>query len=132
MTRRQFLQGFASFAVASATGLAVGGDRRARRGDGIRAAAERMEVQMTCDLCDLAAAVPDSRRTRLYHEDGVLLVCDCETCRTPMIVFKAHRAAATAEEVAHAEAVAKALGMKITRRVPRRIRDHVHFHARRP
>jgi len=37
-----------------------------------------------CELCDL------EKKTKWYYEDSEFVVCDCETCKIPMIVSKDH------------------------------------------
>ena len=37
-----------------------------------------------CELCGL------ERRTAWHYEDELMVICDCLTCRIPMLVFKSH------------------------------------------
>ena len=85
---------------------------------------------MSCDLCALIADAPGSRRTACHHRDRVVVVVDCETCGVPMIVFAFHLGTASHADVAHAEAVASALGIEVTRRVAKRCPAHAHWHGR--
>ena len=40
-----------------------------------------------CPLCR------HERVTRHYYEDDLIYICDCKTCRVPMVVLKEHRGA---------------------------------------
>ncbi|KKL84080.1 hypothetical protein LCGC14_1968300 [marine sediment metagenome] len=77
---------------------------------------------MPCALCELKI------RTPLYHEDGVCVVVDCIDCHVPMIVLKRHARTPTPTEEEHMMRVVGQLGFTITRKRPRKIRDHAHWH----
>lgn len=48
-----------------------------------------------CELCNL------ERKTKWYYEDDFIVICDCLTCRIPMVVLKKH----TTEISSYEEAV---------------------------
>ena len=48
---------------------------------------------MTCELCNL------EKRTKWYYEDKYFVVCECETCKTPMIVLRRHDTKLNQEEM---------------------------------
>lgn len=83
----------------------------------------------TCDLCQAA------RLTCWYHEDTICWVADCEICEVPMVVWRHHGTAPTADEVAQMTA---ALVETARERFDefyvdgqrRNIPDHWHAHAR--
>ena len=37
-----------------------------------------------CELCNL------EKKTNWYYEDEEFIICECETCRIPMIISKEH------------------------------------------
>jgi len=37
-----------------------------------------------CELCNL------EKKSKWYHEDDHFIICDCITCKCPMIVLKRH------------------------------------------
>ena len=76
---------------------------------------------MTCPLCELAQI------TRRYFEDDVVVVCDCLSCRVPMLIFRQH-GPRSGDEHRHADGVVQALGMRVVRRKVRRVRSHEHWH----
>jgi len=41
-------------------------------------------VSSDCPLCNL------EKKTRWYYEDDKYVVCDCLTCKVPMVVLKSH------------------------------------------
>lgn len=46
-----------------------------------------------CELCNL------EKKTEWYYEDDYFIVCDCETCKVPMIVSKRHTLILNQEEI---------------------------------
>ncbi len=85
-----------------------------------------------CELCNL------EKKTYWYYEDDYFVVCDCETCKTPMIVSKRHTIELNQEEmidlmwilakrfnVFHNMVVKGILDQK-----RRKIPDHWHAHIR--
>ncbi|HET6793199.1 MAG TPA: hypothetical protein VFH45_02080 [Acidimicrobiales bacterium] len=84
-----------------------------------------------CELCEAA------RFTPWYHEDDLCWVAECESCSTPMVVWRRHGTEPPPEDVermiAHLERVATDLygeGNFHLDRVMRQIPDHFHAHAR--
>lgn len=77
---------------------------------------------MPCALCKL------ERKTFRYYEDDLCTVVDCLTCGTPLIVIKRHTVTLTELERVHMELVVEHLKMKVIRREPRKIKDHIHWH----
>lgn len=39
---------------------------------------------MSCELCNL------EEKTKWYHKDREFIICDCLTCKIPMIVYRKH------------------------------------------
>ena len=78
-----------------------------------------------CELCNL------EKKTKWYFEDGIVIVCDCLTCKIPMIVSKEH-------EVdmpflfyeSHFHDLIKRIFRKKFhfRKEARKIKDHWHWH----
>ena len=78
---------------------------------------------MSCDLCNL------EHKTRWYHADDKIIICDCSTCNIPMVVLRRHTMKPTEEEVEHIRSVSKRLFGDVVFRVnQRRIPDHLHWH----
>ncbi len=86
-----------------------------------------------CDLCEAA------RYTHWYHEDDLCWIADCEVCSVPMVVWKPHGTAPSADEIERmmgrlTEAGTLRFGVdgfQIDREM-RQIPDHFHAHARDP
>lgn len=77
---------------------------------------------MACILCNL------ERRTRWLYSDKVCVVCECETCHVPMLVFRRHGAQPSAQDEARAMEVLRHLGLVVKRKRARLIHDHSHWH----
>jgi len=83
---------------------------------------------MVCELCDL------EKKTKWYYEDNEYIICDCETCKIPMIVDKKHGArfveSGTFEYGLILGLVKGVFGGKEFqfRRRQRKILDHWHWH----
>lgn len=81
-----------------------------------------------CVLCKLVER--EGADTRLYYENSVIKICDCNACPgpVPMVVFKRH-GEATPRERRLAMAVIKELfEPAIIRTQARKILDHEHWH----
>ena len=70
-----------------------------------------------------------SKKTKLY-QDKLVMVTNCPTCGTPLIVLKKHTMKANNFELGHMEMVAKELfGKNIKfRKKPHQILDHLHWY----
>lgn len=84
-----------------------------------------------CELCERKS------KTKLYYEDQLVWVVDCDTCHTPMGALKRHTLEPT---MAEAESLERALNMvgsqvlgdgrfRIDRNM-RKIKNHLHHHLR--
>lgn len=89
---------------------------------------------MSCELCKLAK---DNIITHKYYEDEFVIVVDCQTCHVPMGVVKRHIMIPSEEEYRSLitglnKAGAEVFGKKKYwfDRKQRKVRDHLHFHAR--
>lgn len=80
---------------------------------------------MTCELCNL------KERTHWYHNDKYLIVCDCLTYGTPMVVWKRHTMILTLLDMNHIIAIVhKLFGCKATLGMSQReIPNHFHCHV---
>jgi len=91
------------------------------------------ERKIRCPLCWAR------RKTHRYFEDDLCWIADCETCKNaPMVILKRHSMRITkAEYDSLTENLSKvansALGVDsyIIDRHQRKIKDHLHWHARR-
>jgi len=77
-----------------------------------------------CELCVL------ERLTPWHYEDDVLIICDCRTCGTPMLVFRKHGERAQNE---HHYARIKLLELYRKRLIKirvkaRKVKEHEHWH----
>jgi len=88
---------------------------------------------MSCELCNL------EKKTKWYYEDERFVVCDCETCKVPMIVLKRHSTELNQEELIDlmwilTNAIPKydSRGLLAVRldQNRRKISDHWHAHIR--
>jgi len=89
------------------------------------------EKNISCPLCRLARGL--DRKTRVYYEDSMCVVVDCQTCGVPMLVFKFHREWSRSEldyclDVAHILFGWSRFNVRFQRR---KIPDHPHFHILR-
>lgn len=77
-----------------------------------------------CELCHL------ERKSIWYYENTDFIICDCLTCKTPMIVFKRHGPARLDEQMRAHEVVVKIFGSKFLafRKKCRKVLDHPHWH----
>ena len=77
-----------------------------------------------CELCNL------KKRTEWYYEDDEFIICDCETCKIPMIVSKEHTDSVTKVTEGFIYGLVKGVFKKKFRfRItPRKIIDHFHWH----
>ena len=84
-----------------------------------------------CELCEAA------RMTPWHHEDDVCWIADCESCDTPVVVWRQHGAEPDEAALAHmlgalTATADRVLGEGAWRldRMMRQIPDHFHAHAR--
>lgn len=78
-----------------------------------------------CDLCQL------ERRTQWFYEDSRIVICKCETCGAPLIVFRPHGNAVLTADRHHArETAGKLFGNRILYYKTRgkSYQDHEHWH----
>lgn len=92
-----------------------------------------------CELCELAKG---NIITHRYYEDEFVIVVDCQTCSTknspiPMGVVKRHTMVFSEDERQSLIAGLNKAGMEVFGKgnyrfdqKQRKIRDHLHFHAR--
>lgn len=78
-----------------------------------------------CDLCELA------ERTRVYHDDPLIRIIDCESCGVPMAVIKRHDDTPNIAEVQRIRQVVADIGITgqwddACRQIP----SHWHVHFR--
>lgn len=79
---------------------------------------------MSCELCDL------EKKSIWYEENEFFIICECITCKVPMLVWKEHNFP-TKETVDLMKR--KVMSMFPGRKIDmnrRKIPDHFHFHAR--
>jgi len=84
-----------------------------------------------CELCEL------KQIDKLYYEDDLIRVLDCDFCRIPMAVLKRHTTDPTTFEAAWLESHLRKAGeqvfgkgkFRIDRKM-NKIPDHTHYHAR--
>lgn len=80
-------------------------------------------ILMNCDLCNL------EKKTKWYYEDEKIVICDCTTCKIPMVVLRKHTMKPTENDIEHICSIARKLFGDVMFRVDqRRIRDHLHWH----
>lgn len=77
-----------------------------------------------CDLCIL------EKKTKWYYEDERVVVCDCLSCKVPMIVLREHTVRVTPETIAYLVKIAQQVfGENIELRTQQRtVLDHLHWH----
>lgn len=87
---------------------------------------------VNCELCNL------EKKTKWFYEDKYFIICNCETCKVPMIVSKRHTAELTQEEIIDLIWILSMLtdtiigtthGNKLDQN-RRKIKDHWHAHIR--
>jgi len=90
------------------------------------------ERKIRCPLCWAR------RKTHRYFEDELCWIADCEKCKVPMIILKRHSMRITEAEYDHltenlSRVADSALGIDsyFIDRHQKKIRDHLHWHARR-
>jgi len=84
-------------------------------------------MEKSCPLCKLVA----SKKTKLYYADKVVMVTNCPTCRTPIIVLKKHAMNANNFEIVHMEMVPKEVfgeNIKFRKKQGHPAYDHLHWH----
>ena len=91
---------------------------------------------MMCELCKR------QRITKFYYEDNLVWIVDCQTCSSknkpiPMGALKRHTLEPTVAEIESLERALNRIGSQVfgngrfvIDRSMRKIRDHVHYHAR--
>lgn len=78
-----------------------------------------------CELCNL------EKKTEWYYEDDYFIVCDCETCKVPMIVLKRHDTILFPSEKQIFYTLVNKFGQgKVLDENRRKILDHFHAHLR--
>lgn len=79
-----------------------------------------------CELCNL------ERLTQWHYEDDTMVICDCLTCGTPMLVFRGHGIRPLAEILYAREKIIERYGKRLIkmRTKARRIKDHWHWHLK--
>jgi len=79
---------------------------------------------MTCELCAL------EKLTDWHYEDDVIVICDCLTCRVPMLVFRRHGEIPFVEEHHARQKVIELYGKRLikVRMKARQITHHRHWH----
>lgn len=81
---------------------------------------------MTCELCDLTKR--NDIKTKLYYRDSRVIIADCLTCGTPMLVFATHGFIG-AEDRRHAKNIIGSLfKYDSIREEPRKTPQHQHWH----
>ena len=77
-----------------------------------------------CELCNL------EKKTKWYYEDKDFIICDCETCKIPMVVPKEHADAATSLTKVYIAGLVTGVFKKSFhfRTEPRKVKDHWHWH----
>jgi hypothetical protein len=78
-----------------------------------------------CPLCNM------EHKTKWYYEDDVWLICDCDSCNMPMIVYRKHLAYEEVEVADLHYIINKCMGLfgHIRFRTEhRKIPDHFHWH----
>ena len=80
---------------------------------------------MVCALCDLVAG---NIVTRHYYTDSTMIIVDCETCGTPMVVFNHHRDATPDERRQAINVISELFGYSNIRKTSRKIMGHEHWH----
>ena len=84
-----------------------------------------MKNLFECDLCTL------EKKTKWHYESEKIVICNCMTCKTPMVLLKRHTMSPTQEEL---DEIKKACdewfgeGEYKFRIEQRRIPDHMHWH----
>jgi len=79
---------------------------------------------MSCELCNL------EKKTKWYHEDNEFIICDCLTCKIPMIVYRKHTMTIPTTSLRWALCLIGSLfGVRAKLRLKqRKISDHWHAH----
>ena len=77
-----------------------------------------------CELCGL------QKLTDWHYADDIIIICDCLTCGTPMLVFRRHGDISLAEEHHARQKVIELYGKRLVkiRTQTRKIKDHWHWH----
>jgi len=81
-----------------------------------------------CELCNL------EKKTKWYYEDDTFIICDCLTCKVPMIVAKYHHSLVETMRPEVFESYVNGLVRGVLkrkfhfRREQRKVKDHWHWH----
>lgn len=79
----------------------------------------------TCELCNL------EKKTKWFYDDAFLIVCNCLSCKIPMVVWREHKMDLTHHDLQHMKLICDNLFGKDkyeVRAEQRKIRDHFHIH----
>lgn len=78
-----------------------------------------------CELCIL------TKKTKWYYSDEKVVICDCLSCTTPMIVLREHTVKLNLETIEYLlNTCRKIFGNNIQLRTQqRKIPDHLHWHV---
>jgi len=81
-------------------------------------------VKKDCELCELKPL------TLLHYADDIIVICDCLTCGTPMLVFRRHGSIPLAEEHHARQKLTELYGKRLVkvRMQAQKIKDHRHWH----
>ncbi len=81
-------------------------------------------MKKRCELCELKPL------TLLHYADDVIVICDCLTCGTPMLVFRRHGDISLAEEHHARQKLIELYGKRLVkmRTQARKIKTHRHWH----
>lgn len=77
-----------------------------------------------CELCELKPL------TDWHYADDIIVICDCLTCGTPMLVFRTHGIVSLTEEHHARQKVIELYGKRLVkmRTQARKVKDHRHWH----
>lgn len=77
-----------------------------------------------CELCEL------EQLTGWHFVNSLLVICDCVTCRIPMLVFRDHGPRTEEEHLEARTKIIELFGARLIkiRTKARRIKDHEHWH----
>lgn len=77
-----------------------------------------------CELCKLEKLTP------WHYEDGLIVICDCQTCGTPMLIFRSHGPRTEEEHLKARIKIIELYGKRLVkiRTKARKITEHEHWH----
>ena len=84
---------------------------------------------MNCELCKLSQNPDKELITKLHYIDNKIIICDCKSCKIPMLVWRKHTMTLGQEDLEYIlEVLKKEFPDYEVRMNQRKIKNHLHWH----